>query len=373
MKPWNPDLKKLLRRLLLLIIPIAAIMGIELFLIPMDFFTYRSWEAVTVKHFGECFPGPFYSNVSIERTELGDLAFRTRDAVPKKVAWKIDAHGYRNSSASGAYDIVIVGDSNSAGTSLTQEDLLSVKISRALGLRTYLFAPASLNDFLIDSRFIGHSHPKLVVFEQVERMLGALHPIYPLSKKCELSLGPVKIDLSGWVGNPTFNKLLVYLDRAYDPLSYQYVQSRLQDFWAPTEQHEMHDGIYFFGGAAENKPRPNEDIRRIADILSGYRDALRRRGIEFLFVPIPNKETYFYDLFPDKSEPNLLKGLEIELKARNLAFVDTLAAFKEHRKLHAAEYPYHLDDTHWNARGVEIVAGLVEEWCRKNGKTAGSH
>jgi hypothetical protein len=46
----------------------------KLFVLPIDFFTIRPWEAVIVRKMKMLLPGPFYPYMKINRIEQGDVA-----------------------------------------------------------------------------------------------------------------------------------------------------------------------------------------------------------------------------------------------------------------------------------------------------------
>ena len=111
-------MKKLINKFGLFIALILVFNLIGVIITPLNAYTFRSWEAVIP--FLLTFDGGFYPNQAIEMTEVGDLAKGTEFAVPKQITFVTDAYGYRNFAKEVAhYDIVVVGDSMTAGSSLT--------------------------------------------------------------------------------------------------------------------------------------------------------------------------------------------------------------------------------------------------------------
>src|SRR4051794_35854432 len=89
-------------------------------LTPPNLFSFRAWEALTPFTPG-VFSGPFYPSQKIHLTEYGDLGVGTGYAVPKNVIFATDGYGYRyNHEPRDRYDVVIVGDSFTVGSSLSQ-------------------------------------------------------------------------------------------------------------------------------------------------------------------------------------------------------------------------------------------------------------
>ncbi len=101
---------KPISKLLLLLTPLVLWEIIEVFVLPIDYFTFRSWEAMVIGKVNTL-PGPFYPNQNIVKMEAGD---QDKDKKPKKeVHWVTDEFGLRNrpnQTLNGQYDIVLIGD-----------------------------------------------------------------------------------------------------------------------------------------------------------------------------------------------------------------------------------------------------------------------
>jgi hypothetical protein len=128
---------------MVLLLPIVAFQFIELFVLPIDFFTFRVWEAAISPD--ARFPGMFYPNLSVVKNkEFGDRYRLGGDFVQsKRVEWYTDAYGWRNRrevEKSEKYDIVVTGDSNIVGSFLDQKDTLSEVLARNTNLITYSYS-----------------------------------------------------------------------------------------------------------------------------------------------------------------------------------------------------------------------------------------
>jgi len=127
-------MKGLLLKFLVLAAPFVALLGIELFVLPIDFFTFRAWEALVTKYFRPA-DGIFYPNMHLIKTEHADkLGFS--DPNPKRVEWFTDQYGSRQRPREREperYDIVIVGDSNIAGSYFNQKDTIAEVLARKCG------------------------------------------------------------------------------------------------------------------------------------------------------------------------------------------------------------------------------------------------
>ena len=67
-------MRKFLFKSNLFLLPFFLALCLELFILPMDFFTFRVWEAIVVRKYRNLFPGHFYPNMEITKIEEGDLA-----------------------------------------------------------------------------------------------------------------------------------------------------------------------------------------------------------------------------------------------------------------------------------------------------------
>jgi hypothetical protein len=93
--------------------------------LPFDFFTFRVWEALLVDELKPIIAAPFYPNQHIIKDEVGDIVPHTEKEAIKHVEWFTDDYGFRKKEKKGPWDIVVIGDSNIAGSSLTQDDMLT--------------------------------------------------------------------------------------------------------------------------------------------------------------------------------------------------------------------------------------------------------
>ena len=117
--------------------------------------------------------------------------------------------------------------------------------------------------------------------------------------------------------------------------------------------------MLFLQGESANKDGTKEEIDRYASVVEGYHNYFKSQNIEFLFLPLPNKENIYYEMFPSQKKPNLLSGLIKELEKRNVPVIDMQTAFDNAYKKEGKTL-YQLDDSHWNIEGVEVAAHLID-------------
>jgi hypothetical protein len=120
-------------KILLLLIPLLGMAFFEAMVLPKDFFTYRSWEALTVNFFTESFPGPFYPSTKMTKWEALDR--NPRGPRIRRNEWITDMYGNRNRTlpSMGQKYGVLTGDSNIAGASFSQNEIFSERLTAKTG------------------------------------------------------------------------------------------------------------------------------------------------------------------------------------------------------------------------------------------------
>jgi alginate O-acetyltransferase complex protein AlgJ len=361
-------MKKSILKVLLFSAPFLFMVGIELFVLPIDFFTFRVWEALLIRKIHSILPGHFYPCMEVTKLESsGDLAHHTSFAIPKRVKWITDRYGYRKKDAEGMKpQVVIIGDSNIAGIGLTQEEMLSEVLEEQLKVPVYPYAPVgSINTFLKDFRFKKDS-PKVVIVSIIERDILRM-PFPKLSSRRERFHSFYewrdKVEQTRWV-----QSIGVMLDRLFKMNMLNYVRAKvgngtLRDYY---HRPSKFGPMFFVQGEAANKEVPTERLHKVVETLEAYNQILRKRNIRFIFLPIPNKENIYHDFLPDPRRPVFLEQLIQELKKRNIETVDTQKAFEDEYRKNSALL-FFLDDSHWNPRGVRLAADRTVELIEGKG------
>jgi alginate O-acetyltransferase complex protein AlgJ len=358
-------MRKLLFKSSLFLLPFFLALCLELFILPIDFFTFRAWEAIWVSKSRKILPGPFYPNREITKIEEGDLAAHTRFAIKKKVKWMTDRYGYRKKNTDlQKHKIVIIGESNIAGSSLTQEEILSEVLEDRLKVSVYPYAPVGgINSFLKDERFMENS-PDIVIFGRIERELLNLPSLKPI-KGNKLS-SKIKQQIQR---NRMIQSLAIQLDRASKMIMLHYFRASLRRSISTPEHFgsgpfsSQYGPIFFIQGRRANEDVSEEKLHKSIQIIRSYNDAVKSRGIRFIFLPIPNKENIFYESL-QTPRPVFLETLIAELKKHGVETIDTQKAFEEAFQKNQVLL-YHTDDTHWNANGVKLTAELIKNWIEK--------
>jgi hypothetical protein len=319
---------------------------------PIDYFNYRSWEALKFDKLSE--DKPFYTDMYLHKIEEGDLGYRTKYAIKKDVVWQTDEYGYRNNLIRDKYDIVIIGDSNIAGSGLSQDQILSSVLIQKTNLSVYSYSSAgvssNINGFLSDKRFF-ENPPKIVIVGSIERRIADL----PELEK--------KITIKNNFEIRSLTKIIEKMDSILKMSMFRYYYAIISEKISPRKiiVNEK-TGMLFYNIGLENQKLNKINFNRSVDNIKSYKKVLEERGIQFIFLPIPDKENiYAYDL-PERfksfrNDSEFLMDFIKELKKNNITVIDTLNIFKNQKE----KGLFQLDDTHWNQNGVNITADLIKE------------
>ena len=357
-------MKKFLLKILLFLSPFLVVLGLELFVLPIDFFTFRSHEALVVRKFSNIIPGKFYPNMTLVKEEEGDLGHHTKYSLRRTVKWITDSYGYRKKSSDRMkYEVVIIGQSETFGACLSQDELLSEVLQEQLNLGVYPFAPAGVNAFLRERRF-NLRPPEIVIFSSMDkRGLFVAEPVKIESGRKWALYETVQNSFRRLKEYQWVQSIGVILDRLYKMNMVHYLRASLerrfsnQDIPLSKRVDSKFGTILFLQGAKANQEVPEERLNQVVQKVKAYHDQFESRGIRFIFLPIPDKETIFYE-FLGTPRPIFLRQLVDRLKQLGVETVDTQPAFE--KAFQEGVLPYRNDDTHWNADGVKIAAGLIK-------------
>jgi hypothetical protein len=330
-------------KLLVLLTPIALLLVINIAL-PLNTFSFRVLEALLVYSRNSVLTGPFYPYQSISMTEEGDLGHGTPFALKRKISWTIDQFGYRKGVVPSDQkpSIVVVGDSMVAGGRLDQKETFTEVLEELTGRIVYPYAPGTLDAFLSEYRFIVDL-PRVVIFEQVEREISS-----------NRRLIPVAVSKNNANSNVTV-KIAIAADRAKKGEIFRYLLSKLASHPSPLR----YNGMLFLQGDEANRSIGQESIERVIETIVTYRDEIEKKGMRFIYMPVPNKETIYYDYLPNEMYPSFLREVIKGLRNRGVAIVDLVSAFEKARG--DGIVPYEIDDTHWSSEGVRIAAEILKD------------
>jgi len=354
-----------IKKYALFFLPFVIALFLEIFFLPVDFFTFRAWEALNVKESLGILNGPFFPDRVLTKTETrGELKGHSACATEKKdVLWMTDKYGYRKANVPvKKFPVVVIGDSNIAGAGLTQDDMFSEVLERKLHTPVYPIASRSVRH-IFNHGLIRQSPPDVIILANIERNLSGIRYKLPKNACFEKLSGCNKIMLDVQL-NESLQSAAVVVNRILKSNMLHYVRARINQYHFPGsgEDRNAECPILFLQGSAANREVPDEIIDATAKTIKQYSDFFTSQNIRFIFLPIPNKENIYYR-YLGTSKPAFLESLIRKLRSLNVEVIDTQKAFDE-ASSKANVMLYDKDETHWNKAGVAIAAGLTADYIR---------
>jgi hypothetical protein len=340
---------------LFFVIPIVFIGLIELFL-PINFFTFRNYEAL--KFSNERIPhiGPFYPNKFLKMNSVGDLCSHSKFAVIKKEIWKTDKLGFRNTIFHKKSDIVVFGSSFIYGTGLSQSQTFNAQLARKMNCTVYNFAPNSINDFELLVRKDSLEYPKVIIYAIGDWYVPSKYKGF--TKTTENSLHSlVKSFFYGGFNN--------CLDRSTRFYSFFWCKSKMlktNHFYQSKQKTNM-----FFGRGDKYVSLNSNQINAIIKNLKNIQSFCKSKKIKFFYVTTPSKEIVYRDFINNSIPSDFYSKLTKKLGESNIHGIDGLKIFNQYRKK-SSKLLYHSDDTHWNKLGVDLVTNEICKVISLNNK-----
>ncbi|MDE6434828.1 MAG: hypothetical protein K2L07_11450 [Lachnospiraceae bacterium] len=128
------------------------------------------------------------------------------------------------------------------------------------------------------------------------------------------------------------------------------------------------DGWLYLGETKEDYLGRNtmsgRGIYNCAKVLNLLQEEAGKQGCQFLFVPVPNKNSLYPEYMPEwymkQSTENNYSQLVKELGKQKVAFIDLKKEFSKKDNV-----LYHKLDTHWNNEGAAFAGGQILESLKK--------
>lgn len=352
--------------LIWMLFPIVDLCGI--FFLDDHFFAFRAWE-VMVDETGDA---PFRKNGRFEKVIFGDLANMLKIRKFRQYRtqrFSTDSRGFRNPDypEDTVFPVVVLGDSDMAGSSLSDSDIFSVRLSEALSVPVYNFSPRNPISFFASERF-RKNPPEILIWEAIERTIDektfshyARIPVdadfrMPKRTTKQRSRKPVR-KLSEHYAKWIYHDLIWRVVGIHNP-AVGFIDTR-------TEMLFYRPGMELLGKGPRERGidavlRGIDRIKRICD----------RKGIRLIFMPLPDKENIYRHLLPDHlrnaypGDP-FLSVLHEGLEARGIESVDLFESYRNRLET-GDDFLYFLDDTHWNDRGVSMAVRASIEIIEKS-------
>ncbi|QQR98770.1 MAG: hypothetical protein IPK18_04420 [Sphingobacteriales bacterium] len=329
----------IIKILLFTLIPLIILLASNI-LIPIKTWVYRPWEALIFSEVPS--DSPFYPNSTLNMNSVGDLCHHSKNSIVKKEYWKTDELGYRNNKHINDPDILIIGDSFVAGSGLNQSNTVCNLVSKFdKNLKVYNIAPSTVVhfDYLLNTGKI--NRPKLVIFSMVERDIPEKIQFYTRANFIKSSIKKI------------FYSINSYIDSFLKFLPLRWLKARVNCSKGKGIEGVSNSNMYFLQGS--NQKHQKDDLTNTVNNLIAYKKYFDKLGIKFIFMPMPDKETVYYEFVPFKKQPDYLFRLDSMLINSNISTINTLNIYNNYRK-NNNKLLYHLDDTHWNSNASEIIA-----------------
>lgn len=341
---------------------------------PLNAFTFRQWESL--EYLYPCFTeGYFYPSQRVSMYEVGDLGRHTPYEVKKYTTWKTDSLGYRNENYQAYPDILLIGDSFFAGSSLTQDSIIGYRVQQKLNNlhpgkinKVYNCSPNSFERFDDFLKLDLLHKPRVIVFSVVEKNLNSLGKEKPANKNTlkerliYAMIGWIPYQIPMYIDRLVKFNLLHYVSVKVNPLNIlNYFKGTMNkgNTIVKADRPRM-----LFWQDAKARLNPNDTVLEEAiNKLISYNRYCESLNIQFLFVPIPDKETAYYDMFnPHEKQPAFLIKVDSLMQKNHIHALNTMQLFNIERKNMPGKMLYQFDDTHWNANAVELLAdGIVKK------------
>lgn len=342
-------MKRLIIKLLFFVLPILGWLIIEGFL-PPNTYTYRPWEALkfqtvfSIRKF-------FHPNTTVQMKSSGELCHHTKFSTYKDELWKTDKLGNRNDAFIEDPDILIIGDSFVAGILITQDSTITNQLQNIMGesYSVYNFIPAFLTKFEYYLKNNLIQKPDLIIFSCGEKFVP-----WPVVEYVKPDPNSIKFRVKmALMSNSKFSNFCIYLDKVIRTYSINWAKARLANKRGTGVPGIEGSNMFFLNG--KDQIYDKEDLKRTKEIILSYKKYCDSLDIDFLFLPMPNKETVYYDFVPFEKQPDYLLELDTFLVQNNVQTINTLKLYNDYRKAND-KLLYHLDDTHWNSTAIRIVA-----------------
>ncbi len=347
-------MKKFIKKILFVLGSISFIFLLE-GLLPKSTFTYRPWEAMrynSTLSMGRY----FYPDAQIEMNSEGQFCHHTKNSVIRKEAWITDKLGNRNNLYIKNPDVLIIGDSNVVGSGVTQDSIIANQLKNELGNETsvYNIAPADFTDldYYFKTGFLGK--PKVIIFIRGERYIPSSIKKYNGANSITTK---IKIAL---INNYNYSRISTFVDKIIRFYLRNWLQARLSNKNGNGTPGVDGSRMYFLNEGQETKQHyvvyELNDVNRVINNVISYKEYCETLGCEFIYVPVPKKETIYYDLVPYKKQHNTyLNTLNSLLVKNNIKTINTLNLYNNSRETDN-KLLYQYDDPHWNSYAIQITA-----------------
>jgi len=332
--------------------------------LPLDTFTFRNWESMLWGTDLRPTIGKFYPNKTVRRVESGDLGHGSKyQELKKNILWKTDRFGFRNDpEKSKDCRIVLVGDSNSVGTGTSQASILSEQLSDRLNAPVYNYSPMGIDADFINNLEAMRIRPRMVIYETSGVGIPPFDSTFLNPNRGIRQI--VKERTRDFLNADSLMWFEIALDRFWKREPLRCLQSRIDSAFGVLAMPVIvgDDNMLFLKESLTGEFLDNDIIQKNAETIAAISTSLKSLGIDFVFVPLPDKESIYRELLSRNIQGELKNQdffikLKRELDQRGVKSVDLHSRFRADAL--AGKRLYFSDDKHWNTAGIEIASDLI--------------
>jgi hypothetical protein len=325
---------------------------------------FRPWELLA-KEQGD----GFEPSQMVRMQEIGDLGYATwvrRLQAPRDTVFTTDASGLRNARDREWAPVVVLGDSFVVGSGVSDHETMPSRLEALLGVPVYNYGIPRANSpayYEHDARFLAHP-AEVVVFAPNQRNLkpGAFARLQRGARNAARDAG-------AWVGAAEDLRgmlSVVERDNGLGRGARYLVQGVRHRVWGDVPGHLV--------ATADGRPAllatpevldlvRTPEQRGVEAFLHGlvrFSNYLETQGTRLVFAPLPDQAHLYPELYPPQvrtqiHQPTTLDVVIGRARAAGIPTIDVRETLYPARQ----PYLYLRDDTHFDARGLEIVAREV--------------
>lgn len=330
-------------------------------LLPLRFFAFRAWEALsTGEHPHTVFPPDQHVHSPRCFGDLASIANR-RDLRQYHVEdFTTDALGFRNPPGMlerGPISVLLNGNSFAAGVGVSDDETLGAQLGKRLGTSVYTIAGVPTPRFA-----------DIVTLQPMLRMsrgvvVHAYLEGYSIASPGEQQTPAYRFDLgprSHFVESLGVSRLAI--------LSMQ-LKKWLRPGWheGGVVARTLRNGETMLFPELDPPRYRDESLPAVAPWL-WLNEHLRERGLQLVVVLVPNKYGVYAPLLRRPEPPRPSRRLDRfaeALRAGGVQVIDLAEVFERRaaEELDRGGYLYWKDDTHWNAQGIQLAADeIAKAW-----------
>jgi hypothetical protein len=351
--------------------------------LPAERFTFRAWEAMSLYH-GR--PGIFAPNRRyFNPRSSGDLAHignypELRQFRPE--SFTTDGCGNRNASdvfGGEPPKFMLLGDSFIVGSGVDDEHTLSGQLQQLGSLKAYNAGGADVDQSgwilaLAKKLKMDQTGQGTVILDYLERspVRKRLVPDkYDWLAEADTLCNPKPLwqTRGGWLtifrNIATVSPLEVYSRNLLQMLQNDVILPNAYKTGVVRETLSNGSPILFYPEEVDSE-YATRDVEGPIQYWKQLSDKLAEAHLKFVLLMVPNKYTIYYPMLrdPARGQPQgsrYLKALESRLGQEGIPVINLTDEYMQSaaREFPQGRYIYWLDDTHWNAEGIEIAAKAI--------------